>query len=61
MNKLFVCILFLCFALKILKIKRCVQNGCIYFLGSSAEQTQSAQTQTADDGIFSKIKKALMG
>lgn len=32
-----------------------------FFLGSSAEQTKSSQTQTADDGIFSKIKKALMG
>lgn len=31
----------------------------IAFLGPSADQTQS--TQTADDGIFTKIKKALLG
>jgi len=30
-----------------------------YFLGTSAEQTQP--TQTADEGILSKIKKALLG
>jgi len=29
------------------------------FLGPSADQTQS--TQTANDGIFTKIKKALLG
>jgi hypothetical protein len=35
------------------------KNSFFLFLGPSAEQTQS--TQTADKGIFSKIKKALMG